>query len=183
MNFLLRRTGGLMKSTLLLFLLFIFSPSRASVPSDHDIHISLCELRWNEDSGAFEVSLKVFIDDLELALSRQGVSGLSIGSEKEAKEANTRIAEYIKRHFRISIDGLTLTPEFLGKELSDDYLAVWCYFQFTADLLQARKCTISNDVLLELYDDQRNIMDIRMDDSHKAYTIFQPGNSTWNYTF
>lgn len=172
-----------MKSTLVLYLLFICLPSRAYVPADHDIHLSLCELRWNEDSGAFEVSLKVFIDDLELALSRQGVSGLSIGSEKEAKEANQRIADYINRHFKISIDGSNLTAEFLGKELSDDYLAVWCYFQFTADLFQARKCMISNDVLLEIYDDQRNIMDIRMDDDHKAYTIFQSGNSTWNYTF
>lgn len=172
-----------MISGYLLCFLFISLPSRASSPVIHDIHVSLCELRWNEDSDAFEISLKVFIDDLELALSKQGVSGLYIGTEKETKDANTRIADYINKHFKITVDGAKLTPEFLGKEVSEDYQAVWCYFQFPADLFQARKCTISNDVLLEIYDDQRNIMDIRMDESHKAYTIFQPGNSTWNYTF
>ena len=178
-----RRIGWLMKSLYLLYFLFISLPSRASSPVIHDIHVSLCELRWNEDSDAFEISLKVFIDDLEVALGKQGISGLQIGTDKETKEANARIADYINKHFKITVDGSILTPEFLGKEVSEDYLAVWCYFQFPADLLQARKCTISNDVLLELYDDQRNIMDIRMDDAHKAYTIFQPGNHIWSYTF
>jgi hypothetical protein len=183
MDEIMRRARWVVKSKYLLYFLFANLPSWASVPVTHDIHVSLCELRWNEDSDAFEVSLKVFIDDLELALGKQGLSGLYIGTPKEAKEANSRIADYISKHFSINIDGVKLTPEFVGKELSEDYLAVWCYFQFSTDLQHARKCVISNDVLLELYDDQRNIMDIRMDEAHKAYTIFQPGNHSWSYTF
>jgi hypothetical protein len=183
MNQTVRQAGWVVKSKYLLYFLFASLPTWASVPHAHDIHVSLCELRWNQDSGIFEVSLKVFIDDLESALGKQGITGLFIGTPKETKEANGRIAEYLRKHFMINIDGAALTPEFLGKEVSEDYLAVWCYFQFSADLGQARKCTISNDVLLELYDDQRNIMDIRMDETNKAYTIFQPGNHTWSYTF
>lgn len=171
------------KSKYILYLLFASLPSRASIPAAHDIHISLCELKWNEEGGVFEVSLKIFIDDLELALEKQGVTGLRIGTPEESKIANTRIAEYLDRHFNISINGANLTSEFLGKETSEDFMAVWCYFQFTADLRRGGKCTISNDVLLDLYDDQRNIMEIRMNKIHKAFTIFEPGDHSWNYSF
>jgi hypothetical protein len=177
------RAGRYLNKSILLYVLFAFLPSWLSAEHTHDMHISVCELRWNEESGTFQVSLKIFIDDLERALTKDGAPGLFIGTPKEVKEADSFIAEYLQKHFTIAIDGTPLMPEFMGKEISEDYLAVWCYVQFPARLSQAKKCTLSNDVLLDMFDDQRNIMDIRMNKSHKDYTIFQPGQSTWSYTF
>jgi hypothetical protein len=177
------RVGMVMKAIVLTLFLSAFLPSWASANKTHDIHISVCELRWNEDSGAFEVSIKIFIDDLELALGKEGAPGLFIGTSREAKEANEYIATYLRKHFTIDIDGKRLIPDFLGKEISEDFLAVWCYVEFPAQVSRAAKCTLSNDILLDMYDDQRNIMDIRMNTSHKEYTIFQPGRSTWSFTF
>jgi hypothetical protein len=171
------------KALIAFFLLFAGTPAWAFTKDDHDIHVSLCELRWNEESSAFEVSIKIFIDDLELALSKEGAQGLFIGSAKETANANEHIAAYLKKHFRIELDGVLLEPEFLGKEVSEDFLAVWCYVEFSGKVSKAKKCVLSNDILLEMYDDQRNIMDIRMTRNHKEYTIFQPGRSTWSYTF
>ena len=177
------RVRSFVKATLLIVFLSTFLPSWVSAGKTHDIHISVCELRWNEVSGAFEVSIKIFIDDLEFALSKEGAPGLFIGTAKEIKEANEYIAAYLRKHFIIDIDGKRLTPDFLGKEISEDFLAVWCYVEFPAQVSRASKCILSNDILLDLYADQRNIMDIRMSKSHKDYTIFQPGRSTWNFTF
>mgnify|MGYP000924569866 FL=1 len=81
------------------------------------------------------------------------------------------------------MDGTGLMAEYMGKEISEDFLAVWCYVQFPAQASHGKKCTVSNDILLDMYEDQRNIMDLRMSKSHKDYTIFQPGQSTWSYTF
>jgi hypothetical protein len=177
------RAGRYFKKSILLYVLLAFLPSWLSAGNAHDMHISVCELRWNEESGAFEVSIKVFIDDLERALNKDGAPGLFIGTPKELKEADNFIASYLQKHFRIDIDGTRLSPEFMGKEISEDFLAVWCYVQFPARVSPGKKCKISNDILLDMFDDQRNIMDIRMSKSHKDYTIFQPGQSTWSYTF
>lgn len=155
----------------------------ASANRDHDIHISLSEIRWNETTSAFEVSIKLFIDDLELALGKKGVTGLAIGTDREAAGANDHIAAYLRQHFKIELDGQLLSPRFHGKELSEDIIAIWCYIEFPGTAGPTRKCAITNDVLLELYDDQRNIMDIRMSKTHKDYTIFQPGRCTWTYTY
>ncbi len=149
----------------------------------HDLHVSICEMRWNEESSSFEVSIKIFIDDLELALSKDGISGLSIGTSTEVTNANDYVLGYLQNHFKIEMDGYPLDPVFLGKEISEDFQAVWCYVEFPAKNGHAKKMTLSNDLFLELYEDQRNIMDIRMSKSHKDFTIFQSGHTTWSYTF
>ena len=148
----------------------------------HDIHLSLCELRFNESTASFEVSIKIFIDDLELAMSKNGVKGLKIGTPAEDPLSDEHIAAYLNKHFYIDIDGARLKANFLGKEFTEDLIAVWCYVEFPAPPA-AKKCLLSNSILLDLYDDQRNIMDIRMNSKHKDYTILEPGRSTWSYTF
>src|SRR5688572_15803681 len=101
MDQMLPRLGWGMKATLLTILLSSCLTSWVSAKKAHDIHVSVCELRWNEESGAFEVSIKIFIDDLERALVLEGAPGLFIGTPKESAEANQYITSYLKKHFTI----------------------------------------------------------------------------------
>lgn len=166
---------------LVTFLISLFS---APLRADHDIHLSMSEIRFNEATSSFEVAIKIFIDDLELAIEKQEhVTGLKIGTEKEASGADQYISAYLERHFSITIDGVKLTPDFLGKEVTDDLLAVWCYVEFPQKASTARSCVLSNNILLEVYQDQRNIMDIQMSKSHKDYAILERGKDTWSYTY
>lgn len=170
-----------MKYSILFFTCFWFHFALASNPV-HDIHVSVTEIRWNPSSTSFEASIKLFIDDLESAMVKDNMPGLNIGTPKESANADQDIATYLEQHFHIVMDGITLPVEFVGKEITEDYKAVWCYVEFPG-LKSPKQCSISNDLLFELYDDQRSIMDIRMSTTHKAYTIFEPGKSTWSYTF
>jgi hypothetical protein len=149
---------------------------------DHDIHVCLSEVRYNTASASFEVSVKVFIDDLELALGKSGINNLYIGTSKEVAAADDHIAAYLEKHFRISINDKSLHGTYIGKEVADDYQAIWCYIEFAAPPAP-KTCSITNDVFFELYDDQRNILEARMSTSHKAYTILEPDKRSWSYTF
>jgi hypothetical protein len=171
------------KFSLLLVIFLIGASLRAErVYSDHDLHASVTEVKWNAESTSFEVSIKIFIDDLEASLSRDNISGLNIGTEKESAGANDIITGYLDKHFKISLDGIQLPSQFVGKETTDDFKAIWCYVEYPG-LKDPKKCLVSNDILFELYDDQRSIMDIRMNSTDKTYIILEPGQSTWSYTF
>jgi hypothetical protein len=161
---------------------FIVAPFVLQANHDHDIHVSMSEVRWNEESSSFEVSIKLFIDDFETALAKQNLTGLNIGTEKESANANQAITDYLEKHFRITLDGANLDAQFLGKETTEDYKAIWCYVEFPGTK-NPKQCRMYNDLLFEVYDDQRSIMDIRMNSTHKAYTILEPGKNTWSYTF
>lgn len=155
----------------------------AGVHPLHDIHVSVCELKYNSNTASFQASIKIFIDDLQRAASKEGAPEMRIGDNAELDDADGYIALYLKKHFRIALDGTELEPVFAGKELSDDFLAVWCYIEFPARISGVKKCTVTNDVLMALYDDQRNIMDIQIDAAHKDYLIFQPDRCAMSYTF
>ena len=169
----------------LLFICFLSGGfiHHASAYGDHDIHISVSEVTWKSESASFEVSIKIFIDDLETGLMKAGQgTGLKIGTEKESAKSDDIITAYLDKHFHINMDGIQLPVEWVGKETTEDYKAIWCYISYPG-IRDPKKCTISNDILFEIYDDQRSIMDIRMTSTHKAYTIFEPGKSSWSYTF
>ncbi|MEO6131496.1 MAG: DUF6702 family protein [Saprospiraceae bacterium] len=163
---------------------YLIAPSgiNQSVES-HPIHVSICELRYNEANSSFQVSLKIFIDDLEVAIKKEGYPPLGLGSGTDNEDTQTYLASYLDKYFYIDIDGKKLTPHLEGKEVSEDFLAVWCYLDFTATVSRGQKCTITNRVLLDMYSDQRNIMDIRMSKTQSTHTIFDPFDNSWSYTF
>lgn len=177
------RRNTYVKVILALCIFYICVPFRMWGNDVHDIHICLTELKFNETSSSFQVSIKIFIDDLELAISKEGTSGLFIGTPKETADANAFIEKYLNKHFKIDLEGKPLEMVFLDKEVSEDLQAIWCYVQFAAQPGRGKKCTLSNDILFSLFEDQRNIMDIRMSKSQRDYVIFQPGHSSWAYTF
>jgi hypothetical protein len=165
------------------FLPFYIITSSPLIDKAHDVHISMCELRFNEETSTFQVSLKIFIDDLEVALKKEGLPSLSLGTPKENADANEIITSYLDKYFKIEMDGKKLPLRFDGKEISEDFQAVWCYLEFKDELTHPRMCKLTNNILLDIFSDQRNIMDIKMNKSHKAYTILSPGQNTWTYTF
>ncbi|MEO5907159.1 MAG: DUF6702 family protein, partial [Saprospiraceae bacterium] len=73
-----------MKALLLFFFLTGTCMPQVIAVHDHDIHISLSELRFNEETHSFEVSIKIFIDDLEKALKKDGATDLYIGTNQES---------------------------------------------------------------------------------------------------
>ncbi len=174
--------GSFVKTAFILFILCFTGPAMRA-GDKHDLHLSMCELRFNEASSSFEVAIKIFVDDLELAIEKEGVKDLRMGSPDENQFTDMHIAEYLNKFFSIEIDGVRLKADFIGKEYTDDKLAVWCYIEYAGKDNNARKCILSNRILLDIYQDQRNIMDIRMSKSHKDYTILDGGNDTWSFSY
>ena len=169
-------------NNIICILLLTFSPFHLFTLS-HDIHVSMCELQFDEQTSAFQVSIKIFIDDLEIAMKKEGYPPLNLGSANENELTPEYLESYIDKYFSIEIDGKKLSPHFVGKEISDDFQAVWSYLEYPGEISKAKKCTLTNRILLDIYNDQRNIMDIRMSKSHKAYTILEPAHASWSYTF
>lgn len=142
---------------------------------DHDFHLSKCDVIYSRTDRAFQMSLHLFIDDLEAALSAKGHSELGICTPQESSEGEDLMYRYIIDHLQIDIDGKTVIPGWVGKELSDDLAGVWCYLEiFSAEATQS--ISIRNNLLIEIYADQRNIVKIQHSEDQKAYFLFDNKN-------
>ncbi|MDH3652401.1 MAG: hypothetical protein OEQ53_22110, partial [Saprospiraceae bacterium] len=115
-----------MSISLLLQSLFLFLASPA-----HDFHLSKTDINYNQQNRSLEITMHVFIDDLELAMAHQGMDSLYLATSKEHKDADAFIWKYLTSVFQITVDGQTIPLNFLGKEESEDLIAIWCYLEKT----------------------------------------------------
>jgi len=71
---------------------------------------------------------------------------------------------------QISADGHVLSATYIGKEPSEDLLAVWCYIELKIPL-NFSQLKVRYDVLMDLYDDQKNIVSLKIKGKN-GYMLF-----------
>lgn len=150
-------------------------------PDIHDFHVSKCVVDFKPQEEALQISLHLFIDDLEEALRQQGHHDLLICTERESKQAESIMKSYLQQHLQLYVNDKASTFTFIGKEMSDDLSGVWCYLEITGvETLNALK--VKNNLLFEIFDDQKNIVSI-IGPNHQATLLFQEGQDWKNVKF
>ncbi len=82
----------------------------------HSLHQSTAEAEWNAETKKLEVSLTVFINDLELALIRQSEREIRI-DKTPAAELDVQIQTYLAKTFVVSDEtGKDAKIEWVGRE-------------------------------------------------------------------
>ncbi|WP_299452168.1 DUF6702 family protein [uncultured Microscilla sp.] len=139
-------------------------------PNKHEFHTSIAEIEYNKQSRAFEVSLRIFIDDFEKALG--SVSGKKETLDKSGKH-HQLIMKYIRQRFFITNRrGKKKEMTLIGKEFKTD--AVWLYIEipFRESL---RKAKFTNSILMEHFDDQVNIVNLQYKGKKESF-LFRKTN-------
>ncbi len=143
----------------------------SEVTPSHEFHLSNTEVRVNTIEQKVQVTSKIFIDDLELALEDFSSKKLKLFVENEATGLDSILNAYINANIQFDLSDSAISLNFIGKEMSDDLAAVWCYMEADySDLKQEWK--VSNTILRDQYEDQRNMTVIKKDDKKLAHWFF-----------
>jgi len=126
----------------------------------HDFHTSLAEMDYNESSASFEISVRVFTDDLAKALKNN-----SVQSEK-ASTHDSKIEAYCSSNFRASYQGKILPSKYLGSQVENDI--TWIYLEIPSTIKDPQ-IDLKYSILTELYDDQANILNYKYKNFKKTY--------------
>lgn len=162
---------------ILVFLLSIMNA--APVIDAHEFHLSKSTINYNTEEESIQITMNMFIDDLELALYPTAGDTLRICTRKEKEDAEASIHSYIIEHFIIEINGKKITPKFLGKEPSDDLAAVWCYLEVIG-VPSFSEISVTNNIMTELFDDQKNMTNIQLDKKRIEDILFTPEKTSEN---
>ncbi len=140
--------------------------------SEHEFHMSKCEIAFNEEEKALQIILHLFIDDLEAALAEEGITKMYICTDKEHADAEKNMTNYLQENFVLNVNGENVDYTFLGKEVSEDLQAVWCYLEIE-NINSIKELKIKNQLLTSLFDDQKNIVSITSTaEGRKGYFLF-----------
>ncbi|MCY7349443.1 MAG: hypothetical protein LH606_02085 [Cytophagaceae bacterium] len=135
----------------------------------HDFHTSLTEMRLNPKQKTIEVSIRVFTDDFEKALTKAN-TGQPV--KLEAKDRHDALVDrYLKQHFTLTLaNGQRRIHQYLGKEFEVD--ATWIYLEipFHESLIGTK---LQNDVFFDLFDDQTNLVNVIYPNDRKSFLFNQ----------
>ena len=124
----------------------------------HAIHITKTEINHNTKYQTLEISTHIFLDDLESSMKINGLEIKHIGTSKEPSYTDDFLLKYLKKKLSIKKGDKELNYTWVGKEISTDLQAVYCYLEVVGiDAIQ--NIGIQNNLLLDLYDDQTNIVE------------------------
>ncbi len=122
----------------------------------HDFHISVCEIEFDADSKALEITHRVFLDDLEETLkSWSGDQSVDVMNPKDPKALQEMIGKYFLENFAINIGNKKAELSFLGAESEDDVM--YCYIELPG-VRKVSSIYVTNKVLMEKFDDQMNMV-------------------------
>ena len=139
----------------------------------HDFHTSIARVDYNAKEKSFEVSIRVFTDDLEKALSKDngGQKFVVINNDKN----DPFIEKYIRKHFALlTANKQKKNYNYLGKEQEAD--ATWIYVEVpTQESISG--FAIQNSIMHDLFDDQINLVNLNYQGQKKSY-IFKKDQAT-----
>ena len=138
----------------------------------HAFHTSIAQVRYDVKSKVLEVSLRIFTDDLETALSKENNRKVILD---ETSQHDRLIENYLKKQFGfINQNGERKGMNFIGKESEVD--ATWLYLEIPC-LESPNGLTLRNALLTELFDDQVNMVNLTYLSTKKTY-LFKADNTT-----
>ncbi len=126
----------------------------------HPFYVSLCQIDYNEQNQSLEISVKVFVDDLLVALTEEGHNKLYIGEDREDEKADEYIFDYLQKKLHIKVNDKALQANFVGKEMEKD--VVWTYLEI-GNVPALDEIEVSCSILTDIFDDQSNIIQVNKD--------------------
>ena len=149
----------------------IFTVSILPFTGVHDFHVSNMEVTYRTATKSLEVTLHLFVDDVELALEAYTKDPLHLCTELETPEAGRFLEAYLREHLVFTVNGNKVAYDFLGKEPGEDILSMYCYLELKG-IDRAESLGIMNSLLTEVYSDQKNIVNIGVDREKRQYILF-----------
>ncbi|MET0645539.1 MAG: DUF6702 family protein [Pyrinomonadaceae bacterium] len=136
----------------------------------HKYYTSLAQVEYNAEDKSVEVSVRVFADDLELALTRRAGRKVSLD---RTKDVDGLVLAYLRDTFEIrNRDGETKALRWVGMELRAGVAWLYVEAEMPEGLAGAR---LRDHVLFELFEKQVNTVSVRYP-GVKADIVFARGD-------
>jgi hypothetical protein len=158
-----------------LFFLSLAAVLLFSFSTAHKFYVSVTNIEYSENDNALQIKSRVFIDDLENVLEqRYGITS-NLATDREATTADDYIEKYFKQKLTILLDGKVTNYDFLGKKYDDD--VVICYIELpNVNLNQRKTLEIQNDVLTDIFEEQKNIVHVKWNGNKKSFVLIRDNN-------
>lgn len=161
--------SSLKKSLLLLLLpLFAFGVM-------HKFYLSVTQVAYAEKDESIQITSRIFIDDFEAVLKHRYGVETHLATPQESEQSDTYVEKYLREKFVLRINGQETDYAFLGRRYDNDILV--CYLEVTGVPLKGlASIEVQNEILTDLFDEQKNIVHITINDLKRSFVLIKENN-------
>jgi hypothetical protein len=135
----------------------------------HPVHVSLLNVDLDPEAGKIEIVFKLFSDDFERIILQKYNVDLDITGKADQGEKEDAIHKYIDESFELRINGTKIEKwEYTGNQTDEE--SIWIYYKnlWPGEM---QKVSITNVVLMDLYEDQTNLVIVTWPDKQNGYLL------------
>jgi hypothetical protein len=143
----------------------------------HPYYVSVTEIEYISDKKEIQIACKLFVDDFEAALKKQGEGKWKLTDNRNASVPDSVIFRYLIERLQILTASKRHLLKWQGKELQRD--AIWIYLS-VEDVDPPREIVVRNNLLYDYRQDQINIIHMKSGSQKKSARLTYPEKQ---YTF
>lgn len=117
----------------------------------HKFYVSINEIYFSNKNQRLEITSRIFVDDLDLALEKRFKQKIYLATSREHKDANAFLQKYFDEKFSVKVNGISKPHKLVLTETEENVFI--CYL-VVKEVNQVQSIEIKNTVLMELYDQQ-----------------------------
>ncbi len=136
----------------------------------HPFHTSITDCKYNTESKNLEITVRVFTDDMELAIGQV----LPPSKPSTSTVQDSALIEYLQRNFGFKAGGVQLKPIYLGRET--EYDITYLYLEITSFPLK-EPYQVKQSLLFDQFEDQSNIVHLTV--NGQSASAFFSGSETY----
>ncbi len=155
-----------------LYLLLLTHKSEA-----HKFYTSVTQMEFNENEKSFQITMNVFIDDLEIALTQANHQQVKWSNDQP--ELNKKLLQYLTNHFIVSINQQTIKQiNLIGTQEQKDLLTIYFEIPFNKKVAEF---AIENTFFLDLFPTQTNMVNLTYFNKKHSF-LFQKNQTKQFFT-
>ena len=137
--------------------------------SFHPIHLSVTEVEYNEKSKAIQMTMRIFIDDLELSIRKKNNDEeLDLLEPGKGRTTNDLVKAYLAENVKVKVDKKLMKTNYIGNEIEGP--AMICYVEIE-NIKKFSTIEVTNRVILETHDDQSNLVNVNYKNKVKSVRL------------
>ncbi|PIP54584.1 MAG: hypothetical protein COX07_04560 [Bacteroidetes bacterium CG23_combo_of_CG06-09_8_20_14_all_32_9] len=137
----------------------------------HPVHVSVTNIDFNPKQKAFNISIKLFLDDFQGVILKNNNVDLNLEKPNVLPDADDYIKNYIQNNVKITINNSKFSQKkmkFIRKEISEG--ALWLYFTYQLPG-KIETIQVENNLLNDYYPDMTNLVIMKYKELENGYTL------------
>lgn len=138
----------------------------------HKFYVSVTNINYSEKDDAFQVTTRIFIDDLEEVLKERYGIDANLATGQETSIADGYIERYLRTKFLVYLNGKPFDYSFLGKKYENDVVILYIELS-KVGMETLKKMEIENELLTDLFDEQKNVVHVKWKGKKRSFVMIK----------